>query len=53
MEKLLKICANNLSSALLEACLALENNQNVQMRLKLCCNCGVVQSMCISRTAEK
>lgn len=50
-EKLLKICANKLSSALLEACLALESNQNIRKRLKLCS--GVVQSMCIFRVAEK
>lgn len=51
--EIIKICANKLRSALLEACLALENNQNTQMRLKLCSNNGVVQLMCISRAAEK
>lgn len=49
---MIKISANKLRSALLEACLALEN-QNIWMRLKFCSNDGVVQLMCISRAAEK
>lgn len=51
--EIIKICANKLRSALLEACLALENNQNTQMRLKPCNNNGVVQLMWIVRAAEK
>lgn len=50
---MVKISANKLRSALLEAGLPLENNQNIRMRLKLCSYNGVVQLMCISRVAEK